>query len=168
MAAGQAGAALADHGLVAVGQRLDEVVRVGGARGGNDVGLAGVGAAEPQVVLDRAVEQVGVLRHHGDHPAHRFGIERAQVLAADADGAALWIVQAEQQPHDGGFAGPAGADNADALAGGDAEGQAAVRGAAAAGVGEAHVVEGDGGRRQCHSRESVRAEGWGGGALGAG
>ena len=81
----------------------------------------GVGAAETQVVLDRAVEQVGVLRHHGDHPAHRLGIERAQVVAADADRAALRIVQAEQQADDGGFAGAAGADDADALAGGDAE-----------------------------------------------
>ena len=45
LAARQARAAFADHGLVAVGQRLDEVVRVGGAGGGDKVGLAGVGAA---------------------------------------------------------------------------------------------------------------------------
>ena len=43
LAAGQPGAALADHGLVAVRQRLDEVVRVGGARGGLELGLGRVG-----------------------------------------------------------------------------------------------------------------------------
>ena len=141
------GAALADHRLVAVGQRHDEVVRVGGAGGGDEFGLGGVGAAEAQVVLDRAVEQVGVLRDHGDHAADRVGIERAQILAADADGAGLRIVQAQQQAHDGGFAGAAGADDADALAGGDGERQAAMRRAAAAGIGEADVA-----RRRCWLR----------------
>ena len=143
LAARQARAAFADHGLVAVGQRLDEVVRVGGAGDGDEVGLAGVGAAQTQVVLDRAVEQVGVLCHHRDHPAHCLGIERAQVVAADTHRAALRIVQTEQQADDGRFAGTAGADNADTLAGGDAERQALMRGAPAAGVGEAHGVERD-------------------------
>ena len=137
LAAREARAAFADHGLIAIGQRFDEVMRVGGAGGGDKLGLVGVGAAETQVVLDRAVEQVGVLRHDGDHPAHRLRVERAQVLPADADRAALRVVQAEQQAHDGGLAGAAGPDDADALAGGDAEGQALVRGAPAAGIGEA-------------------------------
>ena len=104
----------------------------------------GVGPPEAQVVLDRAVEQIGVLRHHGDHPAHRIRIERAQVLAADADRAGLRIVQAQQQPHDGGLAGAAGTDHADALAGGDAERQALVR---------AHAGRRD--RRSCTSSKAM-------------
>ena len=43
LAAGEPCAAFADHRLIAVGQRLDEVVRVGGAGGGGDLRLARVG-----------------------------------------------------------------------------------------------------------------------------
>ena len=67
--AGEPRAALADDGLIAVWQRVDEVMRVRGARGGDQLLVAGVGPAEPQIVLDRAVEQIGVLRDDGDHPA---------------------------------------------------------------------------------------------------
>ena len=145
LAARQACPAFADHRLVAVGQRLDEVVRVGGAGGGGEVRLAGVGAAEAEVVLDGAVEQVGVLRHHGDHLPHGARVERAQVMPADPHRAALRVVQAEQQANDGGLAGAAGSDDADAFSGGNAEGQAVMRGAPAAGIGEAHGVERDAG-----------------------
>ena len=173
LAAGQARAALADHRLVAVRQRLDEVVRIGGAGGGDEVGLAGIGAAEAQVLLDRAVEQIGVLRHHRDQPAHRFRIERAQVLAADADRAALRIVQPQQQADDGGFAGAAGADDADALAGGDVEGEAPMRRAPAAGIGEVDRFECDApfptlprfaGEGAMNSLSREAGESWGGGA----
>ena len=157
LATGEPCAAFADHGLVAVGQRLDEVVRVGGVGGGNQVRLAGVGAAETQVVLDRAVEQVGVLRHDGDHPADRGRVERAQVLPANADRAALRVMQAQQQADDRGLAGAAGADDADALACGDAEGQALVGGASAAGIGEADIFEGDAGAGRIRGQAAIRS-----------
>ena len=157
LAAGQARAALADHGLVAVGQRGDEAVGVGGARGGDQLGFRGVRAAETQVVLDGAVEQVGVLRDDRNHLAQRVGIERAQVAPADADRAPLRVVQPQQQAHDRGFPRSAGSDDADALAGRDVERQALMRRAAAAGIGEADVVEGDAG-----------GDGWGAGCDGCG
>ena len=58
-------------------------MRVGVARRGVELLLVGVGLAEPQILLDRAVEQVGVLVHDGDHPAHRLGVERLQIAPAD-------------------------------------------------------------------------------------
>ena len=54
LAAGKPGAAFADHGLVAIGQGLDEVVRVGGARGGDQVGLA-VASGRPRRRLSSTV-----------------------------------------------------------------------------------------------------------------
>ncbi len=146
LAARQARAAFPDHRLVVVRQSFDEVMRIGGARGGDDVGLAGVGAAEAQVFLDRPVKQIGVLRHHRDHPAHRLRIERAQILTADADRAALRIVQTQEQADDRGLARPAGANDADAFTGGDGEGEVPMRGASAAGIGEAYRFECDAGR----------------------
>ena len=68
---------------IALRQRRDELVRVGVARRGVELRLIGIGLAEPQILLDRAVEQVGVLVHDGDHPAHRFGVERRQIAPAD-------------------------------------------------------------------------------------
>ncbi len=74
-----------------------------------------------------------------------FGRQGAQVAVADADGAGLRVIEAEQQADDGGFAGPAGADDADALAGGDGEGESAMGRAAGAGIGEADIFKGDAG-----------------------
>ena len=104
----------------------------------------GVGLAEPQILFDRAVEQVGVLVHDGDHPAQRLGIEGLDVVAADPHRAALRVEQAQQQPRDRGFARAARPDDADLLAGGDGEGQPVMGGAAPAGIGEMDVLEGDG------------------------
>ncbi len=143
--AGEAGAAFADHGLIAVGQGRDEFVGVGGAGNGGEFGLGGIRAAETEIFLHGAVEQVGVLRNHRDRAADCVGLQSAQVAVADADGAGLRVVEAEQQADDGGFAGAAGADDADALAGGDGEGERAVGGAAGAGIGEADIFEADAG-----------------------
>ena len=66
-------AALADQSGVALRQRGDEVVRIGGARRRDDLRRRRIGLAEPQIVLDRAVEQISVLPHHGDLRAPRPG-----------------------------------------------------------------------------------------------
>ncbi len=55
---------LADHGVVPVGQRRDEVVHLRGPGGRVQVLVAGVGPGEAQVLRDAGMEQVGVLRHH--------------------------------------------------------------------------------------------------------
>ena len=59
--------------------------------------------AEAQVVLDRAVEQVGVLGNDGNHAAHLSRIEVAQITSADTYRPALRLIQPRQQPHDGGL-----------------------------------------------------------------
>src|SRR5436305_953849 len=77
-------AALADDGAVALRQLQDELVRVGVARCRFELGLARRRLAEPQIVLDRAMEQVGVLVHDRDLAAHRLRVEAAQIAATDA------------------------------------------------------------------------------------
>ena len=57
LAAGQAGAAFADEGGVALGEADDVVVNVGGLRGGFDDGVGGAGAAVADVVLDGRISR---------------------------------------------------------------------------------------------------------------
>ena len=144
LAAGQQDAPLADHRVITVRQQRDELVRIGVARRRLDLVPRGVGLAEPQIVFDRAVEQIGVLVDDGDHPAERFGIERFDVVTADLGRAALRVEEAQQQPRNRRLAGAARPDNADLLAGGDGEGQPVMGGATPAGIGEPDVLESDG------------------------
>ena len=93
LTARQHDAALADHRLVALRQQRDEFVRVGVAGRGLDLVVVGVGFAKPQILLDRAVEQIRVLMHDRDHAAHRFGVERFQIVTADQYPALLRVEQ---------------------------------------------------------------------------
>ena len=136
-------AALADARRVAVGQRRNEIVCIGGTRGGDHVRIARVGAAEPQVVGHAAVEQRRILRDDRDHLAHLAGIERTHVVAADADRAALRIVLAQQQAHDGRLARTARPDDRHRLAFAYREAQRRMRVRAAPRIREADGVERD-------------------------
>jgi hypothetical protein len=66
LAARQALAALADQRVVAQRQAQDELVRVGGARRGDDLLARGVGLAVGDVLGDGAEEQEGLLQHQAD------------------------------------------------------------------------------------------------------
>src|SRR5207247_3624729 len=54
LAAGERDSALPDHRVVALGEPLDELVRLRGPRGRLDLGVREVAAAERDVVADRA------------------------------------------------------------------------------------------------------------------
>ncbi len=116
---------------------------VGVARRSFQFLAVGVGLAEPQVLFDGAVEQIGVLMNDGDHPAHRLGIERLQIAPADQNFASLRVEQAQQQARDRGFSRSARADDADLLARGDGKGEPVMGGAAAAGIGEMNIFKSD-------------------------
>ena len=85
-------AALADDGLIALRQLRDELVRVRRARRRFELRGGGARLAHPQVVLDRAMEEVGVLTDHGDVAAHLVEGQHAHVTAADQDASLLRIV----------------------------------------------------------------------------
>ncbi|ERJ36121.1 hypothetical protein L810_0924 [Burkholderia sp. AU4i] len=152
LAARQHEPAFADARRITVRQRRDEIVRVGRTRGGDHVRVARVGAAEPQVVGDAAVEQRRILRDDRDHLAHLAGIERPHVAAADADRAALRIVLAQQQAHDGRFARAARPDDGDRLAFANREAQRRMRVGATPRIREADGVECDLRPQALHAR----------------
>ena len=79
--------ALADHRRIALRQRDNELVCVGCARCGDEFIRSGVGLAKPQIVLDRAIEQISILPHDGDFSARRVWIERREIGIANAHGA---------------------------------------------------------------------------------
>ena len=66
LAARKAAAALADHGVVALRQLEDEVMRAGELRRLDHPLHRHAGIGERDVVADRAVEQHVLLQHHAD------------------------------------------------------------------------------------------------------
>ena len=95
---------------VPVLEAFDEFEGVGAPRRVYDRRLAGIRMAVANVVADRAVQQRGVLRHHADLRPQAFLGQPGDVLPVDQDAAALRPVEAEQQMHEGRFAGAGAAD----------------------------------------------------------
>ena len=71
LAAGKLQAVLADRRVVAGREVHDEIVRVGGLGGGNDLRVAGAELAERDVVANGAAEQMDDLADIGDGAAQR-------------------------------------------------------------------------------------------------
>ena len=134
---------LADHRGVALRQGHDELVGVGIARRRLDFFPLGIGLAEPQIILDGAVEQIGVLVDDGDHPPECLEVERLQIVAADPYRPALRVEEAQQQARDRGFAGAAGTDNADFFAGGDGKRETVMGSTPPAGISKIDVLKRD-------------------------
>ena len=123
LAAGEGQAVLADHGVVAVRQRGDEVVGLRGPRGGVQLLVGGVRAAVADVGAEGVREQEAVLRHQSDERPQGVQGQLAHVVAADPHGARRHVVEAGQQQRDGGLARPGGAHHGERLAGRDAQGE---------------------------------------------
>ena len=103
-AAGKLHAAVAHDGVVAFRQPADERVDIGFTASFLDFGLRGIGFGVEQILFDRAVEQVRVLRHHSDVLAQIGQIEFADVDAVQQDPSACHIIEARNQVDDGGLA----------------------------------------------------------------
>lgn len=114
-------ATLADHGVVAVREALDEVVNTGRACGGDDVLLAGVRTAIGNVVGNRIVEEHRILRHDADRAAQGRLRDITNILTIDQDGALVDIIKTKQQPRERGFAGAAVTHDGSCSTGGNGE-----------------------------------------------
>ena len=88
---------LADLGVVALRQLLDEVVDLGELARQHHLGEAGIGVGGDQVLVDRPREQARFLRHDAEGLAQLVGGKVAQVAAVDADRALARLVEAEHQ-----------------------------------------------------------------------
>jgi len=89
-------ATLTNQCLVAIRQRLNEIVCVCGPRRRLDLVLTRLRAPQTDVVLHRAVEQIGVLRNNRDLSAYIFGIELAHIAPANTYRANLRVVETQQ------------------------------------------------------------------------
>ena len=110
--------------------------------GAHDLLVARLRPAVADVFADRAMQQRGVLGHHGDLRAQRFLGQAGNILAVDEDGAAFEMKEAQQQIDHGRFAGAGAADQADLLAGMDRQVEI-LQHAGLAAVAEIDVLEVD-------------------------
>ena len=158
LAARQAHAALAEVGVVALGQGADEVVREGGLGGGDHLVVAGARAGRsgcsPARWSRRSRCPAARCRCAGAASAsasvaHRHAVDRHAAL--------LRVVEAQQQLQHGALAGAAGADQRHRLAGLHVEVEVAQRGVLRARrVVEAHVRAAAPTSRRCAGRQRAR------------
>ncbi len=102
-------------------ERLDEFQGMGAHRRRAHLLFVRLRPAVADVVADRAVQERGVLSHHGDVGAQALLGHQRNVLPVDQDPAFLRLEEPEQQVDQGRLAGAGLADQADALAGLDLE-----------------------------------------------
>src|SRR6202030_3568015 len=86
-----------------------------------DIGAGRARTAVGDVVVDRVVEQHGVLRHDADRPPQALLRDIVDVLSVDFDRAGIDFVKTEEQARDRRFPGAARADDRDLGTGGYAE-----------------------------------------------
>ena len=108
--------ALADHGVVPVGKRHDEVVGLGRARGGLDVGVGRIRLPVRDVVAHALGEQEAVLEHDADLRSQRLERHVAHVDAVDAHGTGGDVVEARDEQRDRRLPRSRRADDRDTLA----------------------------------------------------
>ena len=142
LAAGELDAALADDGVVLLGEALGELVYAGDAAGFHELLFGGVGTAEEDVFADGAVEEEGLLQDDAELLAITAEADGGEVDAVDQDLAAGRGVEGADQRDDGGLAGAGGADQGGDGAGFGFEADAVKDGLVGL-VGEGDIVEGD-------------------------
>ena len=142
-AAGEAGAAFAEPGVVAECGIEDEVVGLGGFGGGDRLLGRAFGHAVDEVLPNRAAEQERLLEDATDVATKVVRREAADVDAVDEDAAFADVVESAEQIDERGFAAAALADDADGFAGADFEVDIAEDGLVTF-VAEGDVFEADG------------------------
>ena len=114
-------AALADLGLVALGQAADEVVRLRAPGGRFDLLDRGVGAGVGDVLGDRGGEQEGVVADDRHRGAQRAQAHLADVGSVQQHAARGRVVQPRDQRHEAGLARARGSHQRDGLPRGHVE-----------------------------------------------
>ncbi len=146
LSARQAGAVLAHARLVALRQALDEVVDLCRPAGLDHLGQRGVGLREREVVPQGAGKQPRFLRHDAEVHAQLVRAEMADVMAVDADAAAVRQVEALQQLRQRALAAARGPHQRRAGTGLEPQAEVLVYGGAVRRVAEAHAIDLDAAR----------------------
>lgn len=142
LAAGEVHAGFAEHGVVAVLELGDEVVRAGDARGAFDLFARGCRMAEGDVRGDGVREEEVVLEDDADVRAERLHRKVVQRDAVEGDASGGRVVEARDEREQGGLAGAGGAGDGDGLAGLGDEGDVVQHGGAVTKT-EGDMLEGD-------------------------
>ena len=80
--AGEGGAALSDDCVVPIRKRSDEVMAAGSFGGGHHLLVGGIGAAEFDIVLYTVLEEIHILKDHGDVFQQAFAGKFFHIVAA--------------------------------------------------------------------------------------
>ena len=123
LALGDVHAVVGQHGVIPVGQMLDVGVDAGGLGGSHHLVHGGALLAVGDVFKDGAVEQPGVLQHHGVGSAEGVPFDLPDLVSVHVNGAVVHVVEPHEQVDDGGLARARGAHDGDGFArpGGDAD-----------------------------------------------
>lgn len=135
--------ALADLGVKALGQPLDEVQGIGRFSRRAQLFLVSPGTAVGDVGAHRVVEQDGLLGDDGDLTAQAVQGGLADIHPVKGDPPLAHLVKTRQQVHQGGLAAPAGAHQGQDLAAVHGEVDV-VQHLVARGIGKIHALEPDG------------------------
>ena len=141
MSSREADARVAEGGVVALRQRIDELRSARDLRRAADLLWCGAALAIADVRSDGVVEEVHVLGHDRQAAAPARDVELGQWRAVNADLARRRITKPEQQVHQRGLAGAGGADDRGGLPTRDDEGHVVEGGAVAGRVGKADVTK---------------------------
>ena len=112
----QAITALADDGVILVGQPGDEIVNVGCPCSMFQFRLGGIQPGIEKIGTDGIVKQIGLLGDHADLATDKIQRQIAQVIAIQQHTAMGGVIQARNQIGDGGLTCPAGTDQCGQLA----------------------------------------------------
>ena len=132
--------AFTDLGIVAIGQRHHKVMDLGRPRRLLDLFARRIRVAVGNVVIDRVVEQHGILRHHANRLMQAGLRHITDILPVDANGTAGDVIEPEQQPPHGRLATARGSDQGDPLPGSDPQRYPAQDFAVGV-IGEFHVLK---------------------------
>ena len=100
-----------------LGQRHDELVRIGHLRCRSHFVVGGVGLAEANVLLDRSGEEHGLLTDDADVCTQPCDVERANVSTIEQHSALFGIVEALDELDGGAFCERRGEETSDGVGG---------------------------------------------------
>src|SRR5205085_141509 len=141
--AGEREAALAEDGVVLLGQLRDELRGAGEPGGLLDRGVVRVREGEADVLAHRVREEERLLEHERDRTPDVGQPQLPNVVAVEQDATAVGVVQAREQPGDRALARARRADERERLARRDLEIES-VEDRRIALVSETHAFESDG------------------------
>ena len=143
LASRQPVSALADIGVIAIGQIVNEVVNLGGAPRPFNRPSIRVRISKPDVLPNRRVEEKAFLKDRSDLTAPRRLLHSAQIQSIDEHRTSGRIVEAHQEAEKSALAASARTDDGHSLSSRDGDGYVVELRPRDCVIAEAHVIESD-------------------------